>query len=226
MDEHSLQFWSQKISKAHMEQCKPIACDLTQNKTRCVWSLHFSDLEAEEHFHQSQNSSRQRRSFRKQEGLRRYQNWTGLISPPKHGASTIWKLVLDKKSLFQGKPKRLDGSYGPLWVLKKNYSFSWIAGSWFGMKSLKGGCMFRKTQWHWETNTFSARVGTLSRACSLLCSGFWSAMVYQHRCSMNLILLDRIFGVTEYSTWGQAFLWSQKISWINWKSSLEHYKKH
>lgn len=119
MDEHSLQFWSQKISKAHMEQCKPIACGLTQNKTRCVWSLHFSDLEAKKHFCQTQNSSRQRRSFRKQEGLRRYQNWTGLISPPKHCASTIWKLVLDKKRLFQGKTKRLDGSYGPLWVLKR-----------------------------------------------------------------------------------------------------------
>lgn len=31
-------------------------------------------------------------------------------------------------------------------------------------------------------------------------------MVYQHRFSMHFILLDRIFEVTECSTWDQAFL--------------------
>lgn len=109
---------------------------------------------------------------------------------------------------------------------KKMYSFWWIAVSRFVMKCLMGGCMFTKLQWHWQTNTFSARVWIPSRGYSLLYSGLWSAMVYQHSSSMHFILLGRIFRVTEYSTQGQAFWRSQKISRISWKSGLKHYRKH
>lgn len=106
------------------------------------------------------------------------------------------------------------------------HSFYWITVLWSVMKCLMGGCMFTVLQWHWQTNTFPARVWIPSRGYSFHYSCLWRTMVYQHRSSLHFILLGRIFEVTEYSTQGQAFQSSQKINRIIWKSGLKHYKKH
>lgn len=94
------------------------------------------------------------------------------------------------------------------------------------MKCLMRGCMFTELQWHWQTNSFPARVWIPSRGYYFHYSGLWRAMVYQHRSSLHFILLGRIFDMAEYSTQGQAFRSSQKINRIVWKSGLKHYKKY
>lgn len=99
----------------------------------------------------------------------------------------------------------------------------WIAGLWFGMKSLKGGCMFTKIQWHTILFLQGYKLSAELALCFVL--GFGVLWFTSTGFPCTLFFLTGFLRLLSAPHGIRHSYKSQKISWINWKCSLEHNKK-